>query len=165
MGIDRKIRLFFVTYGRLLFICIAIFLLIIFVIQSLDNYVAQQNEGNKLTYEEQIALQQKQDEKKQEREYISKFIDYCNTGKIDEAYSMLSETCKKEKYSTIEKFKSQYINKMFNVYICSYKIKKDDNIYRVILTEDMLVTGKSNSNKETALKIDNILETRIYICD
>ena len=48
MELDRKIRLFFVTYGRLLFMVIASIAILIFIIQSLNNYVKEQDKNTTL---------------------------------------------------------------------------------------------------------------------
>lgn len=147
MEIDRKIRLFFVSYGRLLLECIGIIVLIIFIIQSLNKYVAQQNKENKLTEEEVILQQQKKEEEKKEaketkedKDYIKKFIDYCNEGNKKEAYKMLSQQCKEDKYPTIESFEKNYVSKIF-INKKDYEITKEGNIYKVFFLEDILQAG------------------------
>lgn len=83
---------------------------------------------------------------------ISKFLQYCKNSNIQEAYNMLSNTCKENEYNTIEKFQNKYIKNKFT---------KDDvfeiqswmgNTYKVSISKDMLSTGEINSTK----KIDYI---------
>lgn len=162
--IKRKIRLFFVSYGNLILFFIGTFLLIVLVIQGLNNIVKKQNPKNNINItEEKIEIQKKEEQDKEEKEYISKFINYCNNNKIEEAYEMLSEKCKKEKYNNIKQFKNQYIDKVFDIYIYDYKIIKHNNQYKVNLTQDIISTGRIDSVKEEIYLIDGELEPRIYI--
>lgn len=80
-------------------------------------------------------------------ETISKFLQYCKNGKIEEAYSMLSEDCKNEGYKTIEKFTNGYVNTKFNKNQV-YEIQKwERNTFKVNISEDMLATGQTNNTK------------------
>ena len=74
---------------------------------------------------------------------IDKFMEYCNSGNIEEAYKLLSDECKEEMYSTIDKFKTAYYIPVFgkgkkNVTITNWI----GNIYKVDMGEDFLSTGK-----------------------
>lgn len=74
---------------------------------------------------------------------IDEFIDYCNNNKINEAYNLLSEDCKKELYPTVDKFRENYYNKIFsgtrkNILVENWV----NNIYKVKFIEDALSTGK-----------------------
>lgn len=163
--IKRKIRLFLVSYGRLFGFTIGIIFIIIFTIQSLNKMVIKQN-NEKYSSEQYQNEQLEKNKQKEEEEYISQFINYCNEGKIEEAYKMLSNTCKQEKYSTIEKFKEEYVDKVFIIKICEHKILKQNNIYIITLTQDILITGKTNSNVEQRYRIiEGVLQKEIYICD
>ena len=160
--IKRKIRLFLISYGRLFAFCIGIIFIVIFIIQSLNLMVVEEND-NKYINEEYKETNKEYEE--EDKEYISKFIDSCNEGEIEQAYEMLSEECKQEKYSTIEEFKKKYIDRVFSIRICKYKILKEGDIYIVTLTQDMIATGKKNSNIEENYRIQGVLERRIYMCD
>lgn len=164
-NIKRKIRLFFVSYGNLFLYVIGIFLLIILVIQGLNNIVKEQKIRDEinLTEEEKTEIQKQKEQDTEEKEYISKFINCCNTNKIEEAYNMLSDKCKQEKYNTIEEFENKYINNVFNIYICDYEIMKQDDTYIVKLTQDIIATGKVNSIKEEVYLIEKISNPKIYI--
>lgn len=169
MNIERKIRLFFVSYGKLLFVSITTIAIFIFALKSLDNIVREKKEAklkslaqNQITEEKKYIIQEQKKQIATEKEYIKKFIEYCNIGKVKEAYNMLSETCKREKYSNIQNFREQYINKIFNIKINDYSIQKADNTYKVTLTQDALVTGKANSTVQSTYKIEGNLEG-IYI--
>lgn len=161
--IKREIRLFFVKYGRLLVFIIGIFLITILVLESIEDYYI-----TTMNYEEKIEIEKQEEierEKEQEdREYISKFIDFCNEKKAEEAYEMISYKCKQEKYTTLEEFKNEYINKFFEIRIDNYKIVKENDIYKVSLIQNMLLTGK-NSIVEQIYQIEEVLEKSIYIID
>lgn len=164
MELDRKIRLFFVTYGRLLFMVIASIAIFIFIIQSLNNYVKELNKNTVITEEEKNMIEQNEKNEMEIRKYISQFIEYCNSKDIEKAYSMLTENCKKEKYTSIEDFRTKFITNFFNLKIDKYKINKENNKYIVLLTEDMLITGKTNSSKQIKIQISET-ENKINIID
>jgi len=163
--IKREIRLFFVYYGKLISFIIGFIAAFILIIQTLNSFAIKQKENNNNQYSQEEYEQKKNEEEKQtkDKEYISQFINYCNDGKIQEAYAMLSNKCKEEKYSTIEEFKKMYVNKVFNINICKYEIIKENNIYIITLTQDMLITGKTNSTIEQKYQVGGVLERKIYI--
>lgn len=169
MNIERKIRLFFISYGKLLFVCITTISIFIFTLKSLDNIVKEKKEAqlnslaqNQITEEEKNIIQEQKKQISTEKEYIKQFIEYCNTEKVEEAYNMLSETCKREKYSSIQNFSEQYINKIFNIKINDYSIQKANDTYKATLIKDALVTGKTDSTVQTTYKVEGNLEG-IYI--
>lgn len=77
---------------------------------------------------------------------IKNFFDYCNNNKIEEAYNLLSEDCKKELYPNINEFKQKYFDIIFtntktyssNLWITS----GNKNTYRLEIHGDILSTGK-----------------------
>lgn len=157
MNLDRKIKLFFVSYGRLLLMIIAVIAGFIYVLQNFNNFYKTQNIKKA---EERIIRQEENKKENEIKQIISKFIDYCNLKDTEKAYDMLSEKCKKEKFKTKEDFKKQYIDVLFNIKICKYDIEKKEDQYIVTLTEDMLITGKTNSTKQTKIIIE---DNKIYI--
>lgn len=164
--IKRKLRLFFVSYGRLTLFIIGIILLIVFVVQLLNGFSIIVNSNNTLSNikdSNQEIIQNENEKENIQKEYIAKFIDYCNEGNIEKAYEMLSERCKADKYNTVEKFNEKYVKEVFDIFVCNYKIKKNEDIYEVKLIQDMLVTGKENSEKIEKYKFDLVLDGKIYI--
>lgn len=82
---------------------------------------------------------------------VDTFLEYCNNGKVEEAYSLLSDECKQYKYSTIDIFKSSYYNDIF-------KTKKQFNLqswistskyttYKIRYTNDILATGNYDESE------------------
>lgn len=75
-------------------------------------------------------------------EVIERFTQYCNDGKITEAYNLLSDECKEEVYSTLDSFKNNYYNKVFNGQKRNVSAEYwTSNIYKVQFEQDALSTG------------------------
>lgn len=79
---------------------------------------------------------------------ISRFLKYCQNGQAEEAYNMLSQDCKKNRYSTLEKFKDQYIQVKFNKQQIYTVQKWEYNTYKIDICEDIMATGNINSNEK-----------------
>ena len=97
---------------------------------------------------------------------INRFINYCNNGEIEEAYSMLSDECKEVIYPSIESFKSNYINKIFYIYRI-YDLEnwyKNVNLYTYYIkySEDILSTGNVNSKDNKSDYITVVQEDDEY---
>lgn len=74
---------------------------------------------------------------------LDSFINLCNTGKIQEAYNLLSDECKEEMYQTVNKFKEYYYDSYFEGKTKNVKIENwVGNTYMVKINEDALSTGK-----------------------
>ena len=90
---------------------------------------------------------------------IEKFVEYCENENIEEAYNMLSnETKEKNKYSSVEKFKDNFIMnflKSGSDYTLN-KIENYSNIYVIeVYNGDMLSTGNTNSIGKKYIKESN----------
>ena len=80
---------------------------------------------------------------------IETFFDYCNSGKIENAYNLISIECKEELYPTVDEFKTKYYNRIF-----TEKKSYDDilwissrgrNVYRVKIMADLLSSGQKDN--------------------
>lgn len=79
---------------------------------------------------------------------ISKFLNYCKNNNVQEAYAMLSESCKEEEYDTIEKFEQKYVKQKFNSGVV-FNIKKWKlDTYEIEMSQDMLATGQVENNSK-----------------
>ena len=75
---------------------------------------------------------------------LDEFIELCNNNKIDEAYDLISKTCKEQLYPSIDDFKNDYYLKIFNNNKRSYTMENwTGETYMVRFTEDILSTGKT----------------------
>jgi hypothetical protein len=67
---------------------------------------------------------------------------------VQEAYNMLSENCKKDRYSSLEKFNDLYVKTKFNK-LQVYDIQNwMSNTYRVSISNDLLATGNIQDNQK-----------------
>lgn len=82
---------------------------------------------------------------------IEQYINYCNNKEYDNAYNMLSKSCREAMYPNIEDFK-QYIDNIFDTkkqyYIQNYSNVNNTYIYSVYIFEDILATGLTGSQLE-----------------
>ncbi len=103
---------------------------------------------------------------KKQSSIIDKFIKFCNNGKVEEAYNLLTDECKENLYPTIEVFQNNYIKTVFSSYK-TYTIQNYyEKTYTVRLLEDMLSTGKSNNGaaiQDYFTIVDNKLNINEYI--
>ena len=88
----------------------------------------------------------------EEESIINTFVDYCNQGKITEAYNMLSSDCKEALYPDQQSFENNYYKNIFTEKrTCNLQAWiNDDNYttYRVRYIGDIMSTGDyENSNK------------------
>ena len=107
------------------------------------------SESNKTAIKEESAIAGgKITEKEAKKIYqnISKFLEYCKSQQAEQAYAMLSENCKQQRYSSIEKFKKEYMTKKFHNNQM-YEVQSwMGNTYKVDILEDMLATGNPEKN-------------------
>jgi len=86
----------------------------------------------------------------QESNIVNDFIDNINNGKISEAYDLLSNECKEKLYPSLERFKTYYCDKYFNVkrtYNLQSWVNKGNKVtYKMRISEDLMTTGEYNSD-------------------
>ena len=81
----------------------------------------------------------------QVQKLLDSFIDNCNNRNLEEAYSLLTDECKEEVYPSLDAFKENYYNNMFEGKTKIYSFQNwHDNTYYITLMEDILSTGKIN---------------------
>lgn len=89
------------------------------------------------------------DNKKNSKEIIEQFVEYCNNNKVEDAYSMLSKDCKTVLFPNINLFKSNYVNKIFNQSKTA-KIEREiygNGIYKVTYLDNILQSGGKQSKE------------------
>ena len=89
---------------------------------------------------------------------IDEFVKYCNEHNTEEAYNILSDSCKEELYPEINDFISNYYEPLFKDEKRNYSIENwASNTYIVKFTGDLLATGKS-ANDSTYQDYITIIE-------
>lgn len=74
---------------------------------------------------------------------INQFVKLCNENKLNEAYDTISQDCKEVLYPTINDFKNNYYDKIFNM-PRSARVENsmyEGEIYKVTYTADLLSNG------------------------
>jgi len=135
----------------------------IILLQAL-NYYAKTNKNNNLergdSSTQDAAIYQpsrslvtgdKVSEKTFTKQYniVNSFIENCNEGKPEEAYSLLSDDCKNLLFPSLESFINNYYNLTFNKKRTYSMENWTQSTYRINMTEDILATGKSNNGIAT----------------
>ncbi|MBQ2916902.1 MAG: hypothetical protein IJE59_01805 [Clostridia bacterium] len=125
------------------------------------NYsVVSKTEINKTTFENSQVI-------------IKNFFDYCNSGKIEQAYNLISQDCKEELYPNVNIFKEKYYNRIFTeskMYNSTLWISNGNkSTYRLEIMGDILATGSKetmpieeyytiiNENEEYKLNLSNYI--------
>lgn len=110
--------------------------------RNTDTYLSSSNStimSNANTSEEQA---------KNDKKVIDKFIEYCNNGDVESAYNMLSQDCKDKEFPDIDNFNERYLKEIFNE-SKSYDVKAwetdgENVVYSVKYYPNIMTTGKMN---------------------
>ncbi len=85
---------------------------------------------------------------------IKQFVEYCNEGKIENAYNMLSNACKERIYPSLERFKTMYVDRNFSINrmysLENWYSTQSFATYYIKYTEDVLATGNVNASNTLA---------------
>lgn len=86
---------------------------------------------------------------------IDEYIRFCKQGNIDNAYNLISESCKEQLYQTKDIFKEQYLDIIFSNKDILYTIENWYNdTYKINITENILATGRTaNYSKQDYITI------------
>ena len=153
-----------------IWITIITIILIIMVIHMLNQLVIDNKKENKnqntepktsvSDYKEnpKIDTLVKQEDVDNNKEMIvDQFIRFCNNGNINEAYNLLSDSCKKNLYPDLQTFKTNYIN---IVYTSTKLYSKESYLlktYKVKLYDDIMSSGSlGNSFIEDYFTIEEV---------
>ena len=76
-------------------------------------------------------------------EIIDKFVSFCNSGSIQEAYNLLSNECKEQLYNELNDFQQAYYTPIFGNGRRNVNIENwNGDIFKVDYNEDALATGR-----------------------
>lgn len=139
------------------FILIIIRLLNVWATAELDKQkeqIEQNNQENTISYEEQsksIVSGGKVDKTYQDKfgYLIDNFLKNCVENNFEEAYKLLTTTCKQEIYPSLKLFTDNYGKENFEgnkQYEFQSWTSKGNYIYLIKIYENMLSTGKADSN-------------------
>lgn len=170
----HKLRRYYYQNKEKIWKAILVTALVLGIIQLLnENVKKQSNQPNQLVTNENISYENKNTntyisnqtaisggtvtgkEVETINNTISKFLNYCMKNNVQEAYAMLSQSCKEEEYDTIEKFYQKYVQQKFSKDVV-FNIKKWKlDTYEVEISQDMLATGQveNNSKKQEYITI------------
>ena len=160
---------------RQLLIIIGIIVVVIVIIRVANELVAQESERRNT--ERNVTVSQEGskspnvlhtdsiisgDELSEERatenqELIRNFIEACNDGNVNLAYSYLSSNCKEKMFSTVDEFRTKYYNPIFQSQK-QYNIENwissvEAYTYRVYYVDDILSTGTVSDNIEDYITV------------
>lgn len=154
-----KIRSFYNQNRKTIWISILVLILIIVILQILNNLAKKDNKNsssNKMATtvnnSYSVISQSNLDSNSATsiNNIIDTFFEYCNNGKIDEAYSLLSNECKEELFSTKQDFINNYQANLFKtkkIFDSQAWITSDiGETYKIAISEDILSSGNSNEN-------------------
>ena len=165
MHFNNKFVRFINQNRSIIIVGIGFIVFIIIIIQVLNSIVGSTKESttnnNTITEIEKeiqkssntITSDKKLDEETAEENYnlINKFVEYCNSNNIEEAYNLLSEDCKLNVYKDIESFNKNYMQVVFKnkkyIELKSWIESNGYSTYIVDYTGDILSTGDANSEK------------------
>lgn len=189
----RKVRLFFYNNKKVILTSVGVFILIIVIIQVF-NYNARRNSEEELSKQNAQAnnigqsntaylpsnknpimsdSEVSEDTLESDTQIIQNFMDYGNSNNIEGAYNLLSQDCKDEMFSTIDRFYNNYFKDVFSEKK-SYDIEtwnkdKGNVTYRIKYLNDIMATGSINDefiedyftviteNKEKKLNINQFI--------
>ena len=134
---------------KLLIVAIVVFIATIILSANRENTNSEEN-NTKETYKPMQTVIKGPDVSKKkyktDSNIVNNFLEFCNSGKLEEAYALISKECKEEMYPTIDHFKEHYYNIIFNktreynlqAWISTSKY----TVYKIRYTNSLLSTGK-----------------------
>lgn len=127
---------------------IIVVIIAFFLILRILNSMAEKKIKTEITEKNKIQAELVTKEKNEI--IIEEFLEYCLNGDESSAYALLSPKCKEELFKTLNDFNIKYVLKYFSVnknYTITYKSNVNGEYnYSVKIFEDILSTGKVNSN-------------------
>ena len=157
---NKLIRIY--NENRVIIIAFVIIIaLIIIVIQTLNSIIEKQIEANTIANQEtntksinnteispsnvSVITGEKVQNNEIKINVIQQFVKYCNDGKIENAYEMITNDCKQLLYPSLEHFKTVYYDRIFYINRMYTLEKWYTNVnlttYHIRYTEDVLASG------------------------
>lgn len=137
--------------------------------KNASNNVNQQNISNKVEKQSEAMVQGSISSNEKKEEYakiIEQFLSYCCDGKPEEAYQLLSNSCKQKLYPTEKAFETGYYNTKFNQKkTYDFQLWSAINktyIYLVKIYDDMLSSGVASTQNYIQDYYSVIKEDNVY---
>lgn len=164
---NKLIRLFNQNIGKIITGVLAVSFILL-VINVLNNVEKENNEKARNNIENKLTSSSKNNTKNYDKEstslisgekvsdqyqgtfakLIDNFLKFCTEGNYEKAYNMLSDECKNELYPSSNNFTDKYCKNKFvgnRKYSFQSWTAKEPYIYKIKIFEDMLATGKANT--------------------
>lgn len=150
----NKLLRFYNNNRYIVWIVVLSIVAIVAIIHILDNTIGERN--NNIQNENTVNIKNnynysvitEKEIKQDVSDVIKNFIEYCNNGKKEEAYNLLSKECKETLYPNLESFTEKYYNKIFTeTKSYSYQAWISQNsahTFKINFTENMLITGNAS---------------------
>lgn len=160
---NKLIRLY--NQNRAIFWTIVIIIAIILIVIQTLNYIVKQNNEDQKSDMLNNAINQANNQNtvisqgnvstltgetvknsRTNEELIKEFVKCCNEGKADMAYNMLTPDCKEALYPSLERFKKDYVNRIFYITrlygLENWYTTSSKDTYYVKYTENVLASRK-----------------------
>lgn len=139
---------------KLLMVAMGIFIAIIIlsVISNFDGGMTDDDIANVYKPTQTIikGLDVSKEQFEKDSNLVNTFLNFCNNKEVEQAYNLISDECKKEKYPTIEEFKKYYYNDIFDkkreCNLQAWISESNYIVYKVRYTNNMLATGTYDEN-------------------
>ena len=152
-NIKRNIKLFWVSHSGPIKLAVLIIAGIILVLRGLDQLAVEEQAKKEKIRNQQILQEVKVNG--QDIKVVEEFLNLCEKGYTIDAYNLLSQKCKNDKFPSLEEFQDNYFNKIFlevdknGDYYKTFNKKLDikveydslKDLYKVTFNESLLETG------------------------
>lgn len=142
--------------AKLIIVAIVVFIatIIISANKNLENTNIQDSKNKNVYKPQETVMKGSSVSEKQyesDKNIIDKFLEYCNNGKPEDAYNLLSDACKENVYPTFDLFKKSYYDEVFKskkqYNVQSWISTSKYTIYKVRYTNNILSSGYYDQNE------------------
>lgn len=139
--------------AKLIIVAIVVFIATIIISVTSNLNQQSQMDGNLYKPEETVIKGSdiSEEQYQSDKNIVDKFLDYCNNGQVEEAYNLISASCKEKVYQTLDIFKKTYYDLVFKekkqYNLQSWISTNKYTVYKIRYTNDILSTGYYNENE------------------
>ncbi len=159
----RKLRLLYYNNKEKIWVVLGICILIYVIIRIINYSIIKNNQENTNSIQDTVTTRQytpsttspvitdstiSKNTLEEHTNIIEKFMDYGNSDNVEGAYDLLSQDCKDEMFSTIDRFYNNYFKDVFSEkrsYDMETWMEYNGNVtYRIKYLNDIMATGTIN---------------------